>query len=378
MSKKSLLFVHDFPPILGGQSTYYFNLAKGFDPADLVICAPIIENSEKVDKKLPFKIIRIDFFRHIPILGKIIAIFYHTIIIHQIIKKENITYLHCGHVLSTGIVGYLLGLKYIVYTHSADILQYQRYSFFKFILKQICNKAYLVISNSQFTKQIVKNLGIPDTKVRVIYPTINVDKFKNPESGSVTKEKYRIPNDRTIILSVNRLIERKGNDTVIKSLPALLREFPNLLYIIVGDGPCHPILEGLVDKLNLANHVKFLNKVPVSELKNLYNISDIFVMLNRKLEKHGDAEGFGIVFLEAGALYKPVIGGNNGGAAEAIEHNINGLLIDSSSITEFTQAVKKILSDKTFAQLLGQNGHDRVVQKFNWTSNVEIIRELFN
>ena len=379
---RDLLIVNDFPPIIGGQAAYYYNLCRAINAKDFFILAPKIKGANSFDKLNTFNIIRKPYLINIPILEKLVKIIYPLFCSWKIIKKYNIEVVHCGHVLSTGIIGLVykkLFLKpYIVYTHSADILEYQRNIILKFLLKKILCNASLVVANSKFTQQKVLNLNIPKRNTVLLYPRIDYKELSTLPNLESLYEKYPI-RDKKILLSVNRLVERKGNDTVLKSLSNIIKRIPNIIYFIIGTGPYELKLQDLIKEYNLEKHVFIIKDASNELIKQFYYACDIFLMISREIKKRGDVEGFGIVFLEANAAGKPVIGGDSGGIRDAIVNNKTGLLVDPLDVKEIENAILRLLQDPNYANLLGVTGRDRVARQFDWRNGVKdlsIVRDV--
>ncbi len=167
-----------------------------------------------------------------------------------------------------------------------------------------------------------------------------------------------------ILLTITRLVRRKGIDRVIKALSNVVEKHPDLVYMIVGDGPEKEYLNGLVSQNKLEKYVYFRGKVPYSELNDYYNLCDVFVMPSRTIEP--DVEGFGIVFLEAGACSKPVIGTFSGGIPDAIAHGKTGLLVEETDINQLSEAILRLFDDEELAARLGKEGRKRILEKSNW------------
>src|SRR5262249_30414488 len=147
---------------------------------------------------------------------------------------------------------------------------------------------------------------------------------------------------KQILLTVARLDARKGHETVLNALPEVLKRHPDTVYIIVGDGPERSKLEELTKSLNLTAHVKFAGRVSEADLLAYYHACNLFVQPNRRMPD-GDDEGFGLVFIEAGACCKPVIGGRSGGVPEAIQEGVTGLLVDGNSVKQTQDAIVRLL-----------------------------------
>ena len=163
--------------------------------------------------------------------------------------------------------------------------------------------------------------------------------------------------DGPVLLSVGRLVARKGFDFVLRSVADLRHEFPKLMYLLIGDGPERAHLHALLRDLDLAEHVRFLGAVDEATKWAAYDVCDLFVMPNRVLGDV-DFEGFGIVFLEAALSGRPAIGGRTGGAVDAIADEVTGLLIDPEDQGALTQAIRRVLTDEPLRRRLGRAGAD--------------------
>ena len=165
------------------------------------------------------------------------------------------------------------------------------------------------------------------------------------------------------LLTVGRLMKRKGHDRVLQALPELLKEFPDLRYQVAGVGAYESVLRGIVQCNGLQAHVTFLGKVPDRDLPHLLQETTVFVHPNRTTEED-DVEGFGIVFLEAAACGVPVVGGRSGGVPDAVSDGHNGLLVDDDP-AELLEALRRLLRDPNLRQQMGSAGISWA-RRFTW------------
>lgn len=366
--EKSLLVVNDFPPILGGQSAYYYNLCLGVPPANILVLAPTWQGCEEFDAKQTFSIIRRKYLSKLPIVekaAKIILPFFHTL---RIIEKEEIKYIHCAHVLSTGVMGLalkkLIGKNYVVYIHSADVLEHGEKPLIRNLLLLILKNASHIVANSGFSKLILMDLGIGENKIIKVNPRIDFTYYDEEKDTSGVRKKYGLAGKK-IILSVNRLIERKGNDVVIEAMESIKNKIPNAKHLIVGDGPYKGRLEELIEEKGLGEDVTILSSLDNREIGELYKVCDVFAMISREIKEKGDAEGFGMVFLEANASGKPVVGGDSGGVRDAVVDGETGILVNPTDANQVAEALVRILSNEKLAHELGTKGRRRVERDFD-------------
>jgi len=205
---------------------------------------------------------------------------------------------------------------------------------------------------------------MPLDKLCVVDEGVDLDSFDVDMGPSEIIEKHNLKG-RKVILTVGRLVKRKGHDMVIKSLPNVLKAIPNAVYVIVGAGPELGSLKIVVKELNLSENVIFPGYVASKDLPNYYKACDVFVMASREL--NGDIEGFGIVYLEANACGKPVIAGRSGGTGSAVKHGLNGLLIDPLDVNEISDKITLLLSNEELAKNMGMRGRKLVETQFSYS-----------
>jgi phosphatidylinositol alpha-1,6-mannosyltransferase len=175
------------------------------------------------------------------------------------------------------------------------------------------------------------------------------------------------------LLSVTRLVPRKGVDKVIAALPAIAARFSDVVYLIAGDGPQLPALRSLARASGVEEFVRFAGPLPHGETANYYNAADIVLLPNRAEE--GEADGLPLVFLEANACAKPVIGGRAGGTAEIVQDGENGLVVDGADVKAIEAAIDRLLSDEKLRTAMGQKGLE-MAQGWGWASRAETFLRL--
>lgn len=389
--KKILLLTIDFPPQIGGVANYLANLSQNLAFDKIIILTIKQNNSAIFDQKQNYKIYRENLISNLPIWPKWLPAIYHTF---KALKKEKPNLILAGQILPLGTVALIckkiIGLDYFVSCHGMDILTAQKTPRKKKLAKLILKNAKHIIANSQFTKNEIIKLGAEDSKITVIYPCPHTKSviarssaqsgrrsnlFSNLDTGLPLSppvggsELAMTKQDKKVILTVGRLVARKGQDQVIKALPKVSKKFPDLIYFIVGSGPYEDDLKKLAKNLDLEKNIIFTGKVSDGELADYYQKADIFIMPSRQIKS--DVEGFGIVYLEAASYGLPVIAGKSGGISEAVIDGETGLLVDPENIAEISTTIIKLLENKNLAQSLGQAGKVRVEKEFNWPVQVE-------
>jgi len=369
----------DFAPMFGGVANYWTNLNHFFPSDNFVVLAPEYDNSLDFDIKQNYLIYRKNLLtKNKWVWPKWLPLLFETI---KLVRQEKIEKIIVANVLPVGTVAYIIKkffrIPYIVSVHGLDIALPQAHTRKNRLMKKILNEAEHIITNSNFTKELLMKLECCGAdSVIIVYPCANIN-FEKPRQNILDTLANGKLKDKKIILTVGRLIERKGQDKVIQSMPMILKECPDAVYVIVGQGKQLKYLKELVSMLNLDEEVLFFCDVMNYELPGFYESADIFIMPSRRLE-NGDIEGFGIVYLEANYYGKPVIGGKSGGAVEAVEHDVNGLLVDPLSINEISGAIVELLKNPEKANRLGETGRLRVAKKFNWFEQAKKVIDILN
>ncbi len=226
-----------------------------------------------------------------------------------------------------------------------------------------------VIAVSNYTKN--EAISITGTQKIITIPNfVNTTEFF-PKSTSECRDNFRLHQSDKILLSLSRLVKRKGHDIVIRAIQIVKKKIPGIKYLIAGtgDNPYKKMLKKLVNDLGLQEYVLFLGYIEENKKPLLYNASDVYIMNSLDTDEQGDSEGFGITFLEANACGKPVIGTNVGGISDAIENNVNGILVKPNDANATAEAIIQLFSDQSLYQKLSGNGLRRVNNQFS-LSNV--------
>ncbi len=370
---RSLFIFIDFPPIGGGISSFNTNIIKHLPPEQLVIMAPTHNGFQEATKGLSGKLYFYPYYRECPPKHKLRDLWRIIRYAWPIIQKEQVGIIHCSAPLLTGPAGlfYRLvkGIPYIVYTYASDVTRPQSSRLKKYLLKLVLKKAARIVTISEYTKNEIVKLGLrPEQIVKMIgidpaeFSGIAVDTEK-------ARVKYRLAGKK-VLLTVSRLVDEKGLDTVIRLLPEIKKKHNNIVYVVTGTGSDLESLKKLSMETGVADSVVFTGFVTLDELRQLYDLCDVFIMLSRPTDKQ-EIEGFGLVFLEANMYKKPVVAGNIGGVPDAVADGVSGLLVDPLDLAAATQAVEKLLGNGDLARLLGEQGYQRAVSEFAWDQQIK-------
>lgn len=351
---KTLLLTLEFPPFKGGIANYYGNLANYWPINEKLI---VIDNSR--GELMPDR----RFMSWRAAFGTL----------RRRMAKNDIDYVLVGHVLPLGTVTWFLSFfrsfRYAVILHGLDLSAATMMPRKRFLTRLILKRADRIIAANSYVaeKAVALNSSFKE-KIRVINPGVPAG---TPNINAIylndLKNKYEL-NGKTVLLSLGRLVRRKGVDQVISALTQIPESvLDNLVYFIVGAGDEEDYLRSLVTS-KLRGKVVFLGEVSELDKWSWLKLCDIFIMPARDIK--GDFEGFGIVYLEANLNSKAVIAGKAGGVKDAVVDGYNGILVDPEDIFSIKEAIIKLATDKALCDTLGEQGRQRALADFNWEKQV--------
>ncbi|MFA5128590.1 MAG: glycosyltransferase family 4 protein [Patescibacteria group bacterium] len=373
--KKLLIATIEFPPQRGGIANYLAGVA-GALPADKVaVLAPRQKGEENFDNHEPYKIYRKKLFVNF-LWPKWLPLVWH---LWRVARREKIEVILVSQVLPVGtvamIVKKIFKIPYFISCHGMDILTAAGNPRKKKLMNKILEQASGVVANSEFTKKELVKLAVPENKIIIIYPCPGRMSGIAPERISEIKNRLGLA-DKKIILTVGRLVARKGQNKVIEAMTEILKHVPNAIYVIVGDGLESEKLKIQSEKLKLENNILFTGEISEEKKLAFYQLCDVFIMTPRQIG--ADVEGFGTVYLEANQFGKPVVAGGSGGVGEAVADGVTGLVVDPENITQIAEAVIKILTDENLAKKMGEEGRERVEKEFEWEIQTEKLKKFLD
>lgn len=365
MNQRTLIVTLEYPPQAGGIASYVYNYAGHAAPESVIVYAPAGTHAGEFDAGLPWKVCRRRPYWPL-IWPHWIRMFFQ---VWSIIRREKITRLDIHQVLPGGYVGYLIKkikrIPYAIFLHGTDVSFAVRGSLKLKNFKKVCAAAERIVVNSEFLKEKLLERVELAAPITVVYPCPAADFFNvvSPEKIAEIKEKLALQGKK-IILTVARMVEGKGFPHAIRILPEILKEIPNLTWLMIGLGPKQQEIFDAVHKRYLQNVVRFLGQISFADLPAYYQASDAFVLLTHPDE--GVEEGWGTVFLEAAASGLPVVAGRSGGVEEAVEDGVTGIVVDVHQDKAVVKAIVDLLKDPERARRMGEAGHQRAVEKFTW------------
>jgi len=358
-----LIVTRSFPPELGGMQSLMWGLSRELSKNFMIkVFADYIENHKTFDEQASFSIERVGGI-------KLLRKYRKAQLINEFIKENKIEGIVADHWKSLELIK--SNKKKYCLIHSKEINHPRGTSLNKRILN-VLNNVEKIIANSEFTKKLAINCGVNENKIIVINPGIDPADELDKKSLDKVESLLKVKTPR--LITVSRFDKRKNHEKVVMVLRNLKQIHPDIVYICVGYGDEEENIKKLVKELDLETQVMFFRDIS-NELKNaLVAKSNIFVMPSVIHKK--SVEGFGIAYVEAGQYGIPSIGGKDGGAADAIEHEKTGLICDGNNLDDIYSSINSMLENKKYLEY-GKNAKD-TVSKFYWSNIIEKYKEILN
>jgi phosphatidylinositol alpha-1,6-mannosyltransferase len=358
-----LIVTRSFPPELGGMQSLMWGLSRELSKNFMIkVFADYIENHKTFDEQASFSIERVGGI-------KLLRKYRKAQLINEFIKENKIEGIIADHWKSLELIK--SNKKKYCLIHSKEINHPRGTSLNKRILN-VLNNVEKIIANSEFTKKLAINCGVNENKIIVINPGIDPADELDKKSLNKIESLLKVKTPR--LITVSRFDKRKNHEKVVMALRNLKQIHPDVVYICVGYGDEEENIKKLVKELDLEAQVMFFRDIS-NELKNaLVAKSNIFIMPSVIHKK--SVEGFGIAYVEAGQYGIPSIGGKDGGAADAIEHEKTGLICDGNNLDDIYSSINSMLENKKYLEY-GKNAKD-TVSKFYWSNIIEKYKEILN
>jgi phosphatidylinositol alpha-1,6-mannosyltransferase len=366
---KILFITEKFPPSEGGSRVYYYNLCKNYPSSEVFVLTKRIKGWEAFDRTETLSIIR----RGKPLgnwkyyqIPKIASPLMWTI---YLTLRERIDIIHCGDFFPAGAIGLvmkkLFGKPYVYYVHGEGYTWFNQFRLQPKIRKTILRNADRIVAACSYAAEgVLRDLNGCNVPVSKINPGVEYRKFHPDQKNKRLLRDLGVAG-RKVILTLGRLVDRKGQDTVIRAMPKIIAEVPEAVYIIGGRGPYEKNLRNLAEECGMSSHVIFLGFVPNEQVPDLFSICDVFAMINRDTDVQGP-EGFGMVFTEASAAGRPVVGGKSGGTGDSIIDGVTGYRVDPLNVERVAEHIVRILKDDELRDSLGKQGRQWVERTFDW------------
>ncbi len=358
-----LIITRTFPPVLGGMQSLMWGLSRELSKNFMIkVYADYTEGHKHFDEKASFSIERVGGI-------KLLRKFRKAHLINEFIKENKIKGIIADHWKSLELIK--SSKKKYCLIHSKEINHPKGSILNKKVIK-VLNGVENVIANSEYTKNLAIQLGVNANKVIVINPGIDPVAEINRKTSIKVQSLLKLKTPR--LITVSRFDKRKNHEKIIMALRNLKQTYPDIVYICIGYGEEEDGLKKLIKELDLETQVMFFKDIS-DDLKNaLVANSNIFVMPSIIHKK--SVEGFGIAYVEAAQYGIPSIGGKDGGAADAIEHEKTGLICDGNNLDEVYSSIYSMLENKKYEEF-GKNAKE-FAYKFEWSNIIEQYKKLLN
>jgi phosphatidylinositol alpha-1,6-mannosyltransferase len=378
VSSPVLFVTNDFGPRAGGIETFIIGLIERRPFGQTIVYTSAQPNSEQYDAEwlaqYGVRVIR----DRSKILLPTPRVAFH---LKKIIRKEGITTAAFGAAAPLGLLS--AGMKRagvdrtVALTHGHEVWWAKVFPF-NLLLRRIGSTVDVLTYLGEFTRSAIsKGLTAKAQESMVkIAPGIDVEHFI-PTDATVLRNSLGL-SDKKVIVSVGRLVHRKGQDRLIEAMPEILKSIPQAHLLLVGEGPYREHLQTLVKKHNLEASVTFIGRIQYKDLPTYICVGDIFAMPSRSRLMGLEVEGLGIVYLEASSCGLPVLAGDSGGAPDALVQNETGLVVDGTDDQQIATAAIKLLTDIELSKKMGLAGRQWIINNWRWEIWSKDFEKLLN
>lgn len=356
-----LLVTNDFPPKVGGIQSYLWELWRRLPPGEVAVLTTSWPGAADWDAVQPFRIERTRGRVLLPTAALVRRV-------RRLADAVGATLIVVDPALPIGLIGPRLGLPYAVVVHGAEVTVPGRLGATRPFLARVLRPAAAVIAAGGYpADEAAQAAGGRDRlkRVTIVPPGVDPERFRilTPDERARARAAFGLPVEGRLVVSVSRLVPRKGMDVLIDAAARLAPERPDLVVAIAGAGR---------DRTRLARRiaakgapVRLLGRIDDQKLPKLYGCADVFAMLCRDRWAGLEQEGFGIVFLEAASCGVPQVAGRSGGASEAVENGITGIVVDDPrDVAATADALARFLDDPERRRRFGEAGRRRAVAEF--------------
>ena len=378
VSNPVLFVTNDFGPRAGGIETFIIGLIQRRPFGQTIVYTSFQENSERYDAdwltNYGVRVIR----DRSKILLPTPRVAFH---LRNIVKSEGITTAAFGAAAPLGLLSASIkraGVRRTVaLTHGHEVWWAKVFPF-NLLLRRIGSTVDVLTYLGEFTRNAISHgLTVQAQQSMVkIAPGIDVDHFL-PTDASALRKSLGLT-EKKVIVSVGRLVHRKGQDRLIEAMPEILKTVSNAHLLLVGEGPHRDHLQKLIQKHRLEGSVTLIGRIDYKDLPLYICVGDVFAMPSRSRLMGLEVEGLGIVYLEASACGLPVLAGNSGGAPDAVVQNETGLVVDGTNNKEIADAAIELLTKVDLSKKMGAAGRQWIVENWRWEIWSRSFEDLLN
>ena len=374
-TRKILLVTNDLGPRAGGIETFILGLLDQLDGSQIVIYTAAQTGSDQFDKILSAK-------TGVIILRDKSSVLLPTPWVNRRVRAvalrfESEVIWFCAAMPLAWMSGLLkrAGAKRIVaITHGHEVW-WAKLPPFRQIFAQSTKSIDVLTYLGQFTRRAMAPVVSARCAMVHIAPGISIQHFTPGAKSQKLIDELDLEG-KQVLISVGRLVHRKGQDKLLEALPQILLTHPDIILLFVGVGPRQKKLDQLVRSHELSNYIRFVGRIAYDALPDYFRLGDLFVMPSRSRLAGLEVEGLGIVYLEASACGIPVVAGASGGAPDAIIQGKTGLVVDGTKVDEIARTINELLDNPTQLAAMGQAGRAWTVERWSWQIWGERFREV--
>ena len=378
VSNPILFVTNDFGPRAGGIETFVIGLIERRPYGQTIVYTSAQANSEQYDadwlRNYGVRVIR-DRAKILLPTPRVASE------LKKIVRNQGITTAAFGAAAPLGLLSAGLKragvLRTVALTHGHEVWWAKVFPF-NLLLRRIGSTVDVLTYLGEFTrKAISKSLNEKAQRAMVkIAPGIDVDHFI-PNDATGLRNSLGL-SDKKVIVSVGRLVHRKGQDYLIEAMPDILKSVPQAHLLLVGQGPYREHLEKLAKQHNLESSLTFIGRIQYKDLPMYICAGDIFAMPSRSRLMGLEVEGLGIVYLEASSCGLPVIAGSSGGAPDAVVQNKTGLVVNGTDTQQIASAAIELLTNVESSKKMGAVGRQWIIDKWRWEIWSKDFEDLLN
>ncbi len=354
---RTLVVTNDFPPRAGGIQAFVHALATRQPGGEIVVYAPAWQGAAGFDAAQPFPVVRHPGSLMLPVPDVLRRA-------RAVSCAEDCDRVWFGAAAPLGLLAAPLGLsRSVASTHGHEV-GWALLPGARQVLRRIGRSVDVVTYLGAYTRARLAP-ALAGVRLEQLSSGVDTTVFRPGCGGDVVRRRLGLTG-RPVVVCVSRLVPRKGQDALIRALPAIRARVPGAALLCVGGGSDEPRLRSLAASVGVADHVVLTGSVPWEDLPAHYDAGDVFAMPCRSRRAGLEVEGLGIVFLEASATGLPVVAGRSGGSPDAVLDGVTGHVVDGRSVPTVADAVAGLLADPARAGAMGTAGREWVQAQWRW------------
>jgi phosphatidylinositol alpha-1,6-mannosyltransferase len=370
-----LLVTNDLGPRAGGIETFILGLLDQLDGNQIVIYTSAQEGSPEFDADLSAR-------TGVVVIRDKSTILLPTPRVNRRVKKvlqefsSEIVWFGAAMPLAwmSGMLKRSGARRVVALTHGHEVW-WAKLPPFKWIFKRSTKSIDVLTYLGEFTKNAMSPVVSDKCSLVQIAPGISIEHFTPGDKSQELIRDLRLEG-KQVLISVGRLVHRKGQDKLLEALPQIIAQHPDVILVFVGIGPRKKKLDQLISRNSLAEYVRFVGRVEYRNLPEYFRLGDLFVMPSRSRLAGLEVEGLGIVYLEASASGIAVLAGKSGGAPDAVIEGQTGELVDGTNVAQIAQEINELLDNPSKLREMGKNGRAWTVDTWSWQTWGERFKEV--